>query len=62
MDLDEKLIQACEDGNLEKVKFLIDEGADINARDNQGYSALFFASEIRNNEIIKLLKKSSEKE
>ena len=36
--------QACIDDNLEMVKFLIDQGADINATDNDGWTPLHAAS------------------
>ena len=43
-DLDEELINAARDGNTETVKALLAKGADVNAKDSLGYSALFCAA------------------
>jgi len=42
-------------GNLGKVKIALNNGADINAVDEYGYSALHSAAEDGNLEIVKLL-------
>ena len=34
------LLQACIDGNIEMVRFLVEHGIDINATDNEGWTAL----------------------
>jgi ankyrin repeat protein len=41
--LDEQLIKAAGPGDLELVKTLLDKGADVNARDNRGKTALMSA-------------------
>ena len=47
---------AVEDNkNLEKVLLLIEAGAKINTKDNDGNTALSLAIEAGNSEIIKLL-------
>lgn len=42
-DLNKKLLKAVKDGDEETVKILIAQGADINAKDEQGDCALFTA-------------------
>ena len=37
-----QLITACEDGNLDIVKVLIDNGADVNDKDKVSYDSLLF--------------------
>ena len=39
-----ELNEACKTGNLERVKELIAGGADVNIQNNDGYTALIFAS------------------
>jgi len=52
------LFQFSKEGNLKFVKYLIENGADINAKDNEGNTALTKAV---NEEIKKLLIKNSVK-
>jgi ankyrin repeat protein len=47
---------AARRGNLKVVKFLIDKGADINAKDEDGETPLSLASAISHPEIIQYLK------
>ena len=49
------LIDASKNGDLEKVKLLIENGADIEAKDNNGDTALILASYYRYLEIIQYL-------
>lgn len=42
-------------GNLDLAKFLVDNGADVNALDFEGYSPLVRAKANRNEDIAKLL-------
>lgn len=37
------LLEAAEDGDLEKLQFLISNGEDINSADDEGYTALMYA-------------------
>ena len=50
-----KLITAVKNRNIEKVKLLIKEGADLNMQDKKGFTALIFASESGQEDAIKLL-------
>ena len=50
-----RLLKAIEKGNLELVKELLEQGAEINARDKYGWTALHFASLYGHLEIVKEL-------
>jgi len=50
------LLNACEIGDLEKVKQLLESGADVNAKNKYGWTALILASEEGHKEIVELLK------
>lgn len=53
------LMYGIEDNdNIEKVRLLIKAGADVNAKDNDGNTALSLAQEAGNLEIIQLLKEA----
>jgi ankyrin repeat protein len=56
------LLNACKDGNLEKVKQLLEKGADVNAKNKYGGTALMYASYQGHEEIVKLLKSYGAKE
>ncbi len=49
------LLLACREGNLEIVKILIDNGANINATDNEGWTPLMRAALAGKKDIIDLL-------
>ena len=49
------LIDASKNGDLEKVKLLIENGANIEVKDNNGDTALILASYYRRLEIVKYL-------
>jgi ankyrin repeat protein len=51
----EAFFQAVGQGNVAEAKRLIEAGADVNAQDNRGYTALIRASGWRYTEIVKLL-------
>ena len=51
----EELIDAARYGDLETVKLLIENGADINAKDEDGYTVLMHASFNGYLEIVKYL-------
>ncbi len=50
------LHKAAVDGDIEQVKLLIAKGVDINARDNEGRTALTLAKEKEHKEIVILLR------
>ena len=50
-----KMIEAASRGNIKRVKLLIEEGADVNARDEDGSTALIEAARYEHTEIAKLL-------
>ncbi|MHC4110405.1 MAG: M56 family metallopeptidase [Planctomycetota bacterium] len=56
------LHKAVADGDIERVKSLIAKGVDINARDNEGRTALTLAKEKDHNEIVVLLRMNEAKE
>ncbi|MHB9147566.1 MAG: ankyrin repeat domain-containing protein [Candidatus Amoebophilus sp.] len=49
------LHKACEVGNLEAVKYLVEKGADLNAKGNRDYTPLHYACRKGNLEIVKYL-------
>ena len=51
----EKLLKNCEIGNIEEVKILIDNGADLNAADEYDYTPLKIASKYGHTELANLL-------
>ena len=50
-----QLHDAAEKGDIEEVSRLIAQGADVNAKDNDGITALYIASETGHAEIVSLL-------
>ncbi len=54
-DLNERFLEAARSGEVEAVKKLLDEGADVNARYRYESTALFFAADQGNVELAKLL-------
>ena len=57
-DLDKKLLQASRKNDSEQVKKLIKAGADVNARDENGYTPLLFAAFWGYTEIVEKLIKA----
>ena len=45
---------ACDQGQLEVVKLLLEKGADVNAKNEEGETPLDIAKKTSNKEIIKL--------
>ena len=54
-ELDEKLLDAINENTFEEVVKLITAGANVNAADEFGYTALMYAAEFKGKEIAKLL-------
>ena len=52
---DTPLMRAALDGNTERVRELINQGADVNQRDDNGRTALMFAVVNRHSETVKVL-------
>jgi ankyrin repeat protein len=48
--------------SLKTVQMLVDKGADVNAEDNAGFTALRWAKEMEQSEVIKFLKEQGAKE
>ena len=49
------LFDACKNGNIDLVKKLLSYGADVNAKNNDGWTPLHYASRNGHTEIVKLL-------
>jgi ankyrin repeat protein len=54
-DINQELANAVNANDLDRVKFLIGKGADVNAADNSGYAPLHTAARQRHDDMIKLL-------
>ena len=48
-------MKAAKHGHLEIVSYLMENGADINRRDNRGMNALYWASSNGHREIVEAL-------
>jgi ankyrin repeat protein len=53
--LNEELLNAAENGNLENVKTLLADGADVNSKNNHGINALDLAAQNGHEEIVEIL-------
>jgi len=54
-NLNEELLAATRKSDIEKVKTLLAQGADVNAKSRYGATPLFFACDRSNTEMVKLL-------
>ncbi len=54
-DLDKQLLKESWIGDIDEVKFLLNEGADVNAKDINGYTAIIWAVRHNDKELIELL-------
>jgi len=61
MDLNQVLIDAAKDGNKLVLKTALEKGADVNAKDGSGMTALMYAIKRGNEEIINFLKEKGVK-
>lgn len=50
-----RLIRAAKDGNITTIQKLIDRGADINAKNENGWTALFYAAVTGHEMVVRLL-------
>jgi len=62
MDLNQVLIEAAKDGNMLVLKTALEKGADINAKDGSGMTALMYAIKRGDGEIVNFLKEKGAKE
>ncbi len=53
--LNEELLETAGKGNMQAVQSLVSKGADVNARDERGETALLRATVMKNTEIVRLL-------
>ncbi|MBA7689646.1 hypothetical protein ES703_98154 [subsurface metagenome] len=56
------LHQAAQAGDIDKVRILISEGADVNAKEKYGYTPLLWAKEKGHTEIVEFLRKHGAEE
>lgn len=54
-DLNQELANAVLAADLDRIKFLVEKGADINKRDAQGYMAIHSAARNRDDKVLELL-------
>ena len=54
-DINEDLIEAAKNGQIDRVQALLDTGADVNAKDDLGKTALMVAAKQGHNDIVMLL-------
>jgi ankyrin repeat protein len=57
-ELNADLLKAAEEGKTDVVRSLIAKGADVNAKDKEGKTALAYAKENSHTEIVQLLKQA----
>ena len=62
MDLNQVLIESAKDGNMLVLKTALEKGADINAKDGSGMTALMYAIKRGDGEIVNFLKEKGAKE
>lgn len=55
IDINGGLISAASDGNIDKIKWLLKAGANVDAKNNDGYTALMVAKSKGYEEIVKIL-------
>ena len=54
-EVNKQLIEAAKQGNAEAVKALLERGANVNAQDKQGWTALMYAAQNECIEVVKVL-------
>jgi len=53
--INKQLIKASEKGDIKKVTLLLENGADVNTKDNDGWTPLMHAAEKGHKEVVELL-------
>ena len=53
--LDRDLMKYSNKGNINRVKELVEKGANVNAQDNYGFSPMFYASRQNKLNVVKYL-------
>ena len=56
------LMEAAGSGRTDIVQLLLAKGADVNAKNNYGETALFWAKKMGHKEIVRILKEAGAKE
>lgn len=51
-DLDAKLREAVRNGDIDRVKILVEKGANVSSKDEDGFAPLHFAADKCNFEIL----------
>jgi len=62
MDLNQVLIESAKDGNMLVLKTALEKGANINAKDGSGMTALMYATQRGDEDIVNFLKEKGAKE
>jgi len=59
MSLDSELLDAVREGDVRKVRELLDRGADVNAKSNNGWTPLDIARERGHVEVVRVIEEYS---
>lgn len=52
----DKFLSAAKSGDYESVKSMLENGIDVNTKDNDGWAALMYAERLGYKNIVKLLR------
>lgn len=59
---DYKMLEAAKEGKIETVKSLVSKGANLEAKDKYGYTALVWASITGHLEVVRVLREAGARE